>query len=808
MLQRRQRTFGLLPGLVARIATLLVASCLALTLPAAEPKPRIVVLTDISPPNIEPDDMESMIRLLVHADLFEIEGLVATTGWSNGGGQERPDLLHDLIRAYEQDLPNLRKRSNQTNHLTDESRQEIGYWPSPDYLRSRTLLGSRTRGLKFLGKDNDSPGSELILRLADERDERPLWVLGWGGGNTLAQSIWRAQHDRTSPQLQAFLGKLRFYAITDQDRGYEAGTPFDISAHQWMRREFSRDLMFLWDECAWTYQNDTGKRNWDQYATHVQGRGHLGRMYPKYRYGVEGDTPSFLHVFPNGLNDPDQPDQVGWGGSFVRATGPDKTTEAFTNHRDIPTHAVSRRHLVHFYPATFNSFVARMDWAQSGTGNRDPIVTINADSGTRPLRLTPAAGSTLTLDASASRDPDGHGLRFSWWAQSEAGTYPGPIRIDATNSARASLVVPPDAAGRTLHVVCEVTDDGTPPLTRYRRLIIEPTSASAAIRPRVVVLTDFPPLDVIPVGAGQGPADKRSDPDDIQSMVRFLLYSNELDVEGIVASAATLANVARKQHVLDILGLYDQVDENLRTHDPRYPTADHLRQRVWQGRDNTWGKPSSQIIGEGRDTEASEAIVRLVDGPDPRPIWFCVWGGPADLAQALWKVRATRNQPELERFLGKLRLYLIIRQDGSAQWLLDEFPGLFIIVSDRNYLGMFWNSHGADPTLSNLDWINAHIRTGHGPLGAAYPTSGANPNTPGVIEGDSPSFLHLVSAVRGLNDPDHPDQPGWGGQFIRPSPSRNHWFDDPAGGRTIWRWRREVQEDFARRADWMLRRER
>lgn len=41
-------------------------------------KPRIVVLTDIAPTDLEPDDMESMVRLLVHADLYEIEGLIAT----------------------------------------------------------------------------------------------------------------------------------------------------------------------------------------------------------------------------------------------------------------------------------------------------------------------------------------------------------------------------------------------------------------------------------------------------------------------------------------------------------------------------------------------------------------------------------------------------------------------------------------------------------------------------------------------------------------------------------------------------------
>ena len=118
-------------------------------------------------------------------------------------------------------------------------------------------------------------------------------------------------------------------------------------------------------------------------------------------------------------------------------------------------------------------------------------------------------------------------------------------------------------------------------------------------------------------------------------------------------------------------------------------------------------------------------------------------------------------------------------------------------------MGMFWNMQGSDPKLSDVAWVNAHIREGHGALGASYPSSGANPRTPGVIEGDSPSFLHLASAVRGLNDPEQPDRAGWGGRFIRRDPSRKHWFDDPAGAETVWRWRAEAQQDFARRADWM-----
>jgi hypothetical protein len=330
----------------------------------------------------------------------------------------------------------------------------------------------------------------------------------------------------------------------------------------------------------------------------------------------------------------------------------------------------------------------------------------------------------------------------------------------------------------------------------------------------VVISTDFPPLDVIPAKAAKkgDPPERCSDPDDVQSMVRFLLYTNELEVEGLVASAGTFANVARKQNILDILTLYDQVDENLRRHDPRYPAADRLRSVTWEGRSGAWGTPSfgatekplNEILGEGKDSEASDAIIRVVDRPDPRPVWVLVWGGSREVAQAIWKVRATRSPAELERFLGKLRIYLIAKQDSTSQWLLDSFPSLFVILSEKNYMGMFWSMPGSDRKVADLAWIDANVRKGHGPLGAAYPQSGWDPSVPGVWEGDTPSFLHLVSAVRGLNDSEKPDQGGWGGKFVRPDPSKKHWFDDPAGHRTVFRWRPQVQAEFALRADWML----
>ncbi|MCF8225796.1 MAG: DUF1593 domain-containing protein [Bacteroidales bacterium] len=70
--------------------------------PNEQLKPRIIVLTDVS--TWETDDSESLVRLLVHADLFEIEGLVFSTGWSlDETRDDFIDLIYDAIDAYEQD---------------------------------------------------------------------------------------------------------------------------------------------------------------------------------------------------------------------------------------------------------------------------------------------------------------------------------------------------------------------------------------------------------------------------------------------------------------------------------------------------------------------------------------------------------------------------------------------------------------------------------------------------------------------------------------------------------------------------------
>ena len=458
------------------------------SLNAAQLKPRLVVLTDIAPGNVEPDDHESLVRLLAYADQFEIEGLIAGSGWNSSWSPYPPawmDIAKRTIDAYGQDVTNLMKRSKQTGFLPlgDESkRQELGYWPSTVYLRSRMMLGSPRLGYKELCDNNNSAGSDLLIKLADEDDERPIWVSVWGGANTFAQAIWRVKKERTPEQLKAFLHKFRIYTILDQDVPIQRrNSDYPFSSHQWMRREFEKDLLFIWDDCAVEYQVSHGKACWADYQKNIQGHGNLGADYPNFKWGVEGDTPSFLYVMPNGLSDPESPTQGNWGGYFVWMQGPDKATDCYSNNKRSDVFKTCTKYAGYFYPANFNDFAARMDWAKNGKGNRNPVVIVNGDSTLNVMTLRPLQGASVKLNASKSYDPDRDKLTFKWWILPEAGTYTGTITLVKTNSSRVTVNVPSDSVGRSFHVICEVTDNGTPNLTSYRRVIFEPTDKVSTI---------------------------------------------------------------------------------------------------------------------------------------------------------------------------------------------------------------------------------------------------------------------------------------------------------------------------------------
>lgn len=439
-------------------------------------KPRLVVCTDIAPGDVEPDDMESMVHLMVYADLFEIEALITSVGWNcDPYPVDWAKYLHQVIDAYAIDVRNLKMRSKQASFLPldeESGRQHIGYWPSADYLRSRAVMGSINGGIRSIGEGNDSPGSDLLIRLADEDDPRPIYVAAWGGANTLAQAIWRVRQTRSAEALKRFVHKFRIYTITDQDMDYAHRMDRARSSHMWLRQEFKDDLQFIWDEGTWQEQCELGKRHWTRHQTNIQTCGALGKVYPNYKWGVEGDTPSFLYVLPNGLNDPEDPTQCGWAGYHERTLCPDSLTTAWTSWQE-PVRSISIGYKQRFYPDEMADFEARMQWTKAdGKHNHNPIVVVNGHQGPLPLMLQVKAGDTLRLDASASADPDNDNdsITFLWWQQPELGTI--RLSINDERAPALSLHIPDDAAGQTIHLICEVSDTGYLNLKSYQRVIL------------------------------------------------------------------------------------------------------------------------------------------------------------------------------------------------------------------------------------------------------------------------------------------------------------------------------------------------
>lgn len=337
-------------------------------------------------------------------------------------------------------------------------------------------------------------------------------------------------------------------------------------------------------------------------------------------------------------------------------------------------------------------------------------------------------------------------------------------------------------------------------------------------KPRILVLTDI-----------------GGDPDDQQSLVRFLCYCNEFDVEGLIAtSRMDHGKDVKPELIREQVKAYGQVRENLLLHAPEYPAADFLLQRIKSGQPDADHDPKSPpVFGEGKETEGSAWIISVADAPDTRPVWIVIWGGSTDLAQALWKVHATRTPGQTDAFTSKLRDYAIGEQDGAGAWIKKTFPNLFYIDAHAvpgapfsgTYRGMYQNeslNKGVttpliDSSLSNLntiDWIEQHVRQNHGPLGALYPRTAVQTplKTKGLKEGDSPSFLHLIP--NGLNPSAHPAWGGWGGRFAGAGPLWKNAEDAHPGGsgdpvlRQKWsvaRWREAFQNDFAARMDWQVK---
>lgn len=450
-------------------------------------KPRIIVTTDITN---EPDDQQSLIRLLLYANDIDIEGLIGSTGvWKLS--DPATHVIHECIDAYAKVYDN----------LTLHDRE----YPSAESLHNVTVTGNRGYGMSHVS-GRGSEGSRLIIQAADKEDTRPLWLLAWGGANTIAQAIWTVSQTRSPAELDEFLSKIRVYDLAAQD---DAGA--------WMAKTYPqlfvirnvtayKGMSFRFSSTAWNHTRGGDEtvvsREWVK-ANIQENHGPLGQLYPDALHIWEGDTPTYFYLMPNGLNDPDYQWQGSWGGRFSRQKqknvnlvlqeygGADCSKGCFVNETfytdywlyadtndtwEYQDKVYSNQWATIFRWRTDfqNDFAARMDWCTNPPEqtNHPPVVAIGDDSSTRVIYVEAQAGEQLRFSAKKSFDPDDDQLTFKWWIYSEAGTYEGMVPIENDTRSRISIKVPEDLKQQTIHLMLTVRDNGTPGLTRYRRVVI------------------------------------------------------------------------------------------------------------------------------------------------------------------------------------------------------------------------------------------------------------------------------------------------------------------------------------------------
>ncbi len=446
-------------------------------------RPRVIIMSDIGN---EPDDQMSLVRFLLYSNEMDIEALIATTStWQRT--KASPDIMKAVIAAYAKVRPNLMLHAQG--------------WPTEAALDALVTSGQGGYGLDATGPDKMSPGARAIIAAVDRDDPRPVWVCIWGGANTLAQALGEIRATRSAEALAKFVAKVRVSSISDQD---DAGPVI---------RRFFPTLFYIvkpstpdsgeYASATWTgisgdvYYRipgaDTSLVTNDWLDANIRRKGPLGATYPKFAFIMEGDTPSFLGLIPNGLNAPEHPNWGGWGGRYILRQPYGETRSIWTQGGDMfrrvssadtigditSDHATIWR----WRSAFQNDFAARMDWTVKdfARANHPPLVDVAG-----PEAISVTQGETITLDAHASRDPDGDGLSYAWFTYAEAGFGDGNLAdisvkgkgaratVTALSPCRKAWIdgmIPCTGSG-TAHVILAVTDKGKPALTRYKRIIL------------------------------------------------------------------------------------------------------------------------------------------------------------------------------------------------------------------------------------------------------------------------------------------------------------------------------------------------
>jgi len=225
---------------------------------------------------------------------------------------------------------------------------------------------------------------------------------------------------------------------------------------------------------------------------HIRSQGPLGAQYPQLKFLMEGDTPTFLYLINNGLGNPEHPDWGSWGGRYEFYTPPFRKWHLAAESRpfwadaedevlgvDGKWHTGNQETIWRWRNAYQNDFEARMNWGVTTNyagANHPPVAKLKHAS-----ELTAKPGERVNLSAEGSTDPEGNALSYQWIYYPEPGTFTVsgarsgvPLKIENADRMNASFTVPAKfGKAGTLHLILAVTDNGTPALTRYQRVIVD-----------------------------------------------------------------------------------------------------------------------------------------------------------------------------------------------------------------------------------------------------------------------------------------------------------------------------------------------
>lgn len=447
----------------------------------ASDKPRVIVTTDG-----EIDDECSMVRFLLYANEFDVEGIITSSSQYHWQGHKwaGDDWMRPYLNAYAEVYPNLVKHDSR--------------YPTPAFLESRTLLGN----VKAEGEMVEvTAGSQRIVEvLLDESDRRPVWIQAWGGTNTIARALKtiEQQHPKRMAEVAK---KIRFYFIWEQDETYQKyirphwgkygietiiSDQFIALFYHWKKYIPAEQQAYLVG--SWMKDNilkDHGPLC-SLYKAHQKG----DKGFSEGDFRSEGDSPAFLYSIPNGLRSDESPDWGGWGGRFVKVrenTWLDPVSEPgyeyptgrwFTNSawgrqrlkKEIPNDAELIAYLKpqwRWIGPIQNDFAARADWCVKAfhEANHHPSVKVDGEL-TRDVK----PGEPVKLAATAT-DPDGDEVTLHWWQHTDADSATATVTITNTESPDRTSFDVPNEPGKQIHIILEVTDNGTPCLVSYQRIV-------------------------------------------------------------------------------------------------------------------------------------------------------------------------------------------------------------------------------------------------------------------------------------------------------------------------------------------------